>query len=738
MIKKALCIFLLASFAYLPSIAMEKELQATEALQKNAAADKEIQASLTYFDEHGLLDVIAPFLGLKDASMVDYPVRIREASEKKGEALIKVLSKPQITQLATFCKAYDAPKIFSTDKAEGYSFLIDLLFWVQENKPLFTQKNSFDHLKIVFERERRDKSITIVAGDGDSAWPIAKCTLPQQVAEFFPFFNGILHPNFRGSQYKQLKLEGEFQQSTLSLIKRILFIMYQYYRGNPSDNPHKEIDGFLAGFLSRYIESESQETEIALSEELLSFAHHFDIKVLMHAIIRVFEKLIKTDNEKEELVKSLPLDYFPALCGSEYTDSFVISLLGKKLAQLSVCDDPVKIRIPEVVSYCKTSFMNTIEDAIEKMLYVEENLRHLPASLEKKLKKKFIKKFNIPNFVHVWRMGSGDIDLPFKRERPVSAKRIDRYSVAFIDGQIIVMIYSPPSGTSGVAQLNRAYFAQPNINDRRCTHCAVFENAHQVAGAFESGDIEIQRKDRALTLIPASKGKGKIRALAKGSSNLELIVAYDSGLLEILNMNTGEQTLQLEPAQSGPSPYAYIFDFYCGFYCCAFTDGSIKLYDSKKKGLLAHTIKIPQLMAAKELITCCKLDLDMLIVCTKTGCIYCIDWEQTGTILRVLEAPKKYGSARFCSRLIENYIAVAYEDGKVCIWDVVQGKIIKTIMRKDSAAKPLCLKFSEDGCLEIIYDNVVIDHHLIPEVAPLECLINHMKHPEQLAKTYDV
>ena len=77
-------------------------------------------------------------------------------------------------------------------------------------------------------------------------------------------------------------------------------------------------------------------------------------------------------------------------------------------------------------------------------------------------------------------------------------------------------------------------------------------------------------------------------------------------------------------------------------------------------------------------------------------------------------------------------MAVGYNDCNVCIWDIINCKIIKTITRKDRVAVPLQLNYFK-GILEIIYYDWTIDHHLIPEIISLRKALYFLYHPQQIS-----
>lgn len=729
MAKKLLTLILLVTFA--ASYAMEQEKIGPltyAALNKDNSLKAERAEALKdlvkYLNQHQLFVVnellghYSPYLGGQQML-----VSVSDGTSYVENSIPDDFNALQMRWLLNLFMAYDLPRLFASNKQEGYSLLIDLLYWIPCIEQDLAKKGtakavSIDELKAIFEKNRKEKSLSILSADlssHESASP-AQCTLPEGVARSFPFLNAILEGKFAESQVRQFTLEQGYQQSTLSLFQRLLFIIHRF-----CSNPI--IDPFLLNFLALYIEKEAHETELALSEELLTLAHHFDIKILIHAIVRVLETM---KGKEEEIAKAIPLDYFPALTGSEHTDIFVLRLLGIKLEQLSCMNEPGKVRIPDIISDCVESITNNIET------FSDSDARRwhahcLSPYLQRKVKENLMKKFNIPNFCQVWNghSFSHSFSESLKQWHLTHACKISPDIAAFINARNEIKCYTIRTNLGGGPWMTLAWEC---VRTPDAQASAIFTTSGMTAYVLPTNKIEIRSSDNKVQKIVDVNSKpadwGKITALAAWDAHELLLVSFDSGALALVDPLTAQYVRTLEEPclqDSKEKPFACKFSGNIEGACCAFTDGTIKIYCPCG---FFRTFKIPQLMNQKGLITACQMTPEgVLIICTKKGSVYCVDW-RLGKIIRILDVKRNNVAAMTCSQLWDRYIAIGYSDGGVLIWDIVEGVVVKYIPSKK--ALPLCLTFVVDH-LEVIYSNWIVEEHYIPEIASLASIMKRLQ-----------
>lgn len=531
-LSKSFILFLLTVCVSMISNGMER--QSTISAKKEVeASETEVETCLTYLTKNGLIDIIAGFSGQKNVKLIDYSAVHDDIKRTQRITIMGMLFSNlqdekelvlQLVRLVDFCKAYDLPKIFAMNRAKGFSVLIDILFWLQNNHKTLMQVPSMGELKKLFEEARKGSTITIISGKlsmnaaspdlrADELDKLPHCTLPEEVAAFFPLFHAAFKGKFPTSESKLFMLDeelnGRYSQNTLSLLQQALFIIYRYYQRNPTESPHEEIDDYLGLQLSFYLEKESREVELALTEELLSLAHHFDLKILMNAILRVLDRMVREDEEVlvQELVRSLPLDYFPKLCGSPDTDPLMIYLLGEKLSQLSMSDSSERKGLVDIVSYCMESFMNTIDDSLRKSRLITMHLLDLNPFLEKQLKKKFLKKFVMHSFNRLYDLRDDKNFL--NGNEPTSALRLDNRTLAYIRSEndvIVLDISAKPSWPRGNCMGWCSFMALNSVNVFSYKNFTEKENTTTHVTVLRPGVRPGERPVGRLAGAPGGKG----------------------------------------------------------------------------------------------------------------------------------------------------------------------------------------------------------------------------------------
>ena len=748
---KTCIILFLSLIPYLSTNAMEQQQAASEpvaGLQDKATLTCDsfpaVAAVLNFLIEKNLADKIIELLGKKDPHIQDNTKKFRELSTALNDFTFM-----QIARLVDLIKLYDLPTIFTTDRAEGYSLLVDFLYWVHYSwiynyAGKFDKITNLEELKSTFENDRAQYSIALVSEENTAS----RCNFPERIVAQIDNLAASFEGPYAASKSRPLILQGGYQKNTLTLLKRVLFIIYHYHltkeaRASQEDDitvnsggPH--IDDFLVNYLRTYLEQEACETELALTEELLTLAVQFNIKVLIHAIIRILENSC-TIEIADQIADALPLDYFPDLFGFAHTDVFILTLLGIKLCKLSLIDTDKKTQIPEIVARCIENFMRTLVPLIAegKILNKEVKfyMRGLMPSVANVLKQKLLA-FCIPNYKRVW-------DTPWHRthsfkhwlEPPLQAVRFDN-TIAFMGSAPANHIAFHKSPAYARAEYQNSSIKEKfavNVNEpERGWFLATALAKYKVALAMKSGTIEIRGKKKEAIVIGATP-RGNIKGMYSGGPVLDpqLLVSYDSGAFEAFGVATGKHVCELNPPGTAG---IYVSSFNQGTWSCsAYTDGTIKV--QRESGELERIIKVPQLMRQRGLITCLQENENMLFVGTKLGEVYCIDLT-TGKVIKIYQA--HYGPVRLCSTF-DRFMAVAYEDKRVVVWDLITGTEKKTIVRSvpkapvgvQNSPKPSAVIGMHLGMytLEIIYDDRVVDHHIIPEILKTHRLLEIIQDP---------
>lgn len=668
-----------------------------------------------------VLDVMQKniFVGeFKDWGFYKY-LTTAQATPLRQELILKGLkqffSPLELRTFLQLCESYDVQRIFLQNEEIGYSLIIDLFYWVKNKNDTFKNLANLADVKAIFERERAVKSLDIVSGNNG-------CALPESVAIFFPFLNSVVSGNYAESNPRKITLVGDLSQETLLLFKRLLIIIYNYHQMFPSEKPHEEVRWNLVYYLTDYIQEYSQKNENDMTE-LLFLAHRYDIKVILAALVHLYNHSFgrgATDEERTALAASIPVEYFPALCGYN-RDYFILQLLGIKLGQIAVDADARKDHVREIVDACVDSFVNDIHSYAEN----DFNDPALLSSLQKQIKRKILDRYHITNFYTVWR------DVPKARTKPVQYFKINNdfheTSACFVGFDNTVLMVTDENANHN----------DPEVTYRdteKYTHVAVFapglspDDHLLYAGALPSGEILIKTTaaNQAPVVIKSDESWGQIKALAGSFSPAKkplLAVSYTSGAVELFDAATREHLGEIAMAKND-GIYIHHISF-GGNMITASTNGVIRIYDGQD---LKTTITLPQLTANRELISGIEecLEGGFLAVSTKTGVVYIID-KESGKCMRTLTPPK--GKHHNCEvTAIDSYkhfLAVAYGEAGVYIYDPIEGTCVKRIERACDGVKAIGLEFHYDR-LQIFYDDWVQNHHIVFECAPLEGLLSKL------------
>ena len=386
-------------------------------------------------------------------------------------------------------------------------------------------------------------------------------------------------------------------------------------------------------------------------------------------------------------------------------------------------------------------------------------------SLEKKIKQKLFGMLCIPNFMRIIDLlHYGDsLNLIFAKD----AYRVHSSPLAPADRGIIfvgpandVLVVKKKPKSTDYKHKSYTQSHHHTTNAELEVHAAVFLMTADCLFAVVSRPEQVTSKNKQEVAIKSATGDVRYVKLqqmqeeaasqavikALGAISLEgkpyLAVSYNTRAIELYDANTGQFAKVLEMPTDIKSVwdtnYAYRF-CYCditkfmslddnSLICAAFTDGTIKVYESN--GLL-HNIKLPQLMTQEKSLTMMSINKEVLTVGALNGHVYIIDWKKRECI-KVLESPRRNFSPVTCEDLNERLMAIGYEDGKTCIWDRIDGKIIKMIIRADTD-QAIPRRFNViRGKLEIIYSDLVVDHYFIPEIASLNDLIFHLQEVRNL------
>ena len=332
--------------------AMEREQDAVvEASLKKAKAEDNTQAAellFTYLKDNNLIDLLPKIMYLSSSwSLPEQvmrvptdPIELKQKGSTIKSGIKDCFNTLQCRRLVELCQVYNMPTLFKTNKEKAYELMMALIVWIQHTKAL-SHSSSVDDIKQIFENESNGKSVSIVSGTNS-------CSIPEEVASFFTFLHAVTDGKFINSGLKKLVLTVEVSQDTLSLFSRLLMTIYGHSRLFPAIMGSDISDQVLRRYLVVYLTEEAGEKNLALTNELLPLSHHYDIKILLEAIVillknSVTNQPINNDPEaakpgKAHLASAIPLSFFPALCGSSDTDYFVLELLGHKLNQLSSID----------------------------------------------------------------------------------------------------------------------------------------------------------------------------------------------------------------------------------------------------------------------------------------------------------------------------------------------------------------------------------------------------------------
>ena len=91
------------------------------------------------------------------------------------------LTRLQCTRLIELLKTFDVAALYLKDKEKAYSLMTDLIIWVQNNEKKLANLSSIDDVKSIFLNESAGKSVSLASGTNS-------CSIPFEVASFFPFF----------------------------------------------------------------------------------------------------------------------------------------------------------------------------------------------------------------------------------------------------------------------------------------------------------------------------------------------------------------------------------------------------------------------------------------------------------------------------------------------------------------------------------------------------------------------
>ena len=472
---------------------------------------------------------------------------------------------------------------------------------------------------------------------------------------------------------------------------------------------------------------------IALSE-ILALAHMWNIRSLVHAVVTVLSE--QGEEYDRELIKTMPSNYLPYFARNDRNNGYALHLLSLMKQQ----------NLPIDQSDINECFQTSSKKLFRLMgaRFKKKGAQYLAPELQEQLKQILIKDHMIPNFSQLWNLSNGDD----KKFHALSAWRdVDNgwsdQKVYFFqdDGRV-------SSFDEDREKVSRSFLSNA------CYTCAVYYRNHEkfLAGNKEGvvtvnteydGDDAIER-----TIITGSQW-GAVIALA---CHLDTIAAtYQNGVValyvpnnECIQLNASARVENEEQkakrAKLSDSSFYYKIAINSDYVCASCTSGVVKIWDAQKHDLLL-TIPLP---LKDNQVSALHLKGSVLYMGSMKGTFFVVD------LKKALE--KNAQQVNYCKTLVcdlnerfyktvcciaplsERYIAVAYSEGRIRVWDLETKTVFKSIDHDNSNDDVLMEDIHRiagleviKGILEVIYYDGLIHRYFIPECAKLEDVLRVIK-----------
>lgn len=691
--------------------------------------DLELLSRATLIDELIQATTLEPVTISARDGLLGYPLdkRLADFFKNRGyyfqDIVRQGLSKGMLFALKALCEHHDLEKTFKEDDGTKKELAVDIAEWVLNNDKaieiLMTKTDKSQAAELIVQTFKAESTKGFILKNKiDNG---VKVVIPLHVAAFFPFLKVKMSGDFSDSN--MLLLDQPYDQETLSSFKQLLCVYYRMcllerVSYDASNNGHN--NNPLIAKLRNALVGLNKDGKV--STDLLELADAWGIHSLFQALGNVLKE--QEEDAQREVIKTMPLSYLTHLARNMENADYVAGLLSLMLKEKM----PVS---KDVMSECCEQFSNN--------LYRIENCHaavDLSPELEEMYKQILIQQHHIPNYMLIW-------DLPEEKGAmmaPVINAWRNGEEVYFLHSDGRLSAYHDAADDYKHSRPIRILDTHPQYT---CALSLPGDKDRFLAGNRE-GLVTVNERDVKSTVIKEDNHSA-VTALAFHTipfvgTNFKIIhgsyyfaFAHANGAVGLFKetpetTRSGNYVTMLRDSElNGKPDYCYMMAMGINLVYAVFDSGTIKVWDVHTAELV-RTFSVP--LGANDRVTKLSVTDDSLFVAGQQGVVFIIDLakmkEPNATQISMCKAvladknSSNYGKAvTALEPMYFPYVAVGYDNGRICIWNLETKKVCKTFT---TAGKAIGLCF-RNGILESISSRGLVERRFFPECAELSEVI---------------
>ena len=564
--------------------------------------------------------------------------------------------------------------------------------------------------------------------------------VPAIIAQFFPFLAVIVSGRFAKTN-NRLVTAVECNRPTLVLFKQLICAYYHHCRElvqsggltvmdfNLTSNDHNAAS--LIAFFKEILHDAARDQEIDFSS-LLSLSCHWELPSIYHAIIELLAD--QPDSKIEEMADAVSPQALPRLAMNIENAGFIMDLLLHHHTRKTP-------GIDGIISDCCERFAENIYSILGR--YNSASI--FRGALAEVMKQKLQIFHVIPNFQRIW-----NIQLEQRNERWEQRALLAWYNdeeAVFVFPNKRAVTYAD-SNFGDSKYYKHHDFSRREIFENRGYECfASNADDNLLIASTKTGTIEIvpyvYSEDQPIVIpstahgtvtgLSARRYDNLIHIVASYSENGSVVVyLVDRKTRNVKEMPAAPKDNLSEAARYNSTNHCQKLALDERYVCGVAEPGVLWVWENLEALTLKKVVTLPQQLSHLK-ITSLHIFNGKLYVGCGDGSVAVFDLKKIcgdSTLPEMILSDANSihcGNAASVMALLKDpqYIAVAYRQGWVVIWDLKTQKIVKKIRRNDAEVIWLSTKFSEDHrALDVIYDDGIVDRYFITESASIRDVLD--------------